>query len=278
MMQSHHTETVLVTGANGRLGRFLRRAWAGAPPGGLRPLYMARSGPAELRWPPGDAPLPRCGTVIALWGCTPGGGGDLTANAALADAARELALRCRALRVIHMSSAAVYGPGEALGEARPPAPATAYGRAKLEMEGRVAGFVGDGPVHCCLRLANVVGADSLAPALRAGPVHLDRFADGHGPQRSCIAPGDLAAVLAALATLPAESLPATLNIAAPRPVSMAGLARAAGQDIRWRPAPAGTVQRVTLATSRARALLPKIAYRMTAAAMVGDWQALEAAP
>ena len=264
---------ILLTGATGRLGPLLCRAWtatAAAP----TVATLARSGAAQFRWTPG-APfdhLPRCGAVVALWGVTSGTAAHLAANSDLARAALDLARGLGARTVLHMSSAGVYGPGADMDEATPPHPVTDYGRAKLAMEQHVAGFdPADGVAHSCLRLANVVGADSLAPALHGDRrLRLDRFRDGAGPRRSYIAPGLLARVLARLAALPAAALPPVVNVAARRPVGMADLARAAGCPIEWTPAPDTAVQTVTLNTDRLAGLLPSLDLNADAEMMIDD--------
>lgn len=256
----------------------MQRAWPGirgAPPA----LWLARRAPADFLWSP-DLPLPQlppCGTVVALWGRTHGDAAQLALNSTLLDATLALARRCGAQRILHFSSAAAYGPGVNLQETDAPRPATAYGRAKWEMEQAIAALPPEGPRHTILRLANVVGADSLAPALlpQDTPVILDRFATGHGPQRSYIAPGDLARVLAALALLPPETLPTCLNVTAPNPVTMQALAQAAGRPVSWRPAPEGAVEKITLDAGVLLSLLSALDWRVTAAAMIADWQALE---
>jgi len=226
----------LVTGANSRLGRFLQAAWRSDP--AVTPVWCARRAPADVVWAPGQAlpELPACATVIALWGPTVGDARTLAQNSELARAAQTLARGCGARRVIHLSSAAIYGPGIRLREIDDPAPANAYGAAKLDMERTIGDLPRDGLRHVILRLANVVGADSLAAALRdrTRPVTLDRFADGTGPHRSYVAPGDLARIFAALMDLPAGQLPDILNIAATHPVAMSDLVRAAGQEPVWR--------------------------------------------
>lgn len=280
MAKTPRLPALLVTGSTGRLGGLLQAVWAKWPEAPIRPIYAARADASDCQLH-GDGPLPdlpRCDMVIALWGDTTGTATGPASNAALAHRSRAVAQACGATRVLHFSSAAVYGPGTQMSENAPPAPINPYGQSKLLMETAVAGFAEDDMRHCCLRLANTVGADSLAPALCAhGPVTLDRFADGHGPQRSYIAPGDLAHVLAALALLPETALPATLNIAAPEPVAMADLAYAAGQEIRWRTAPPSATQTVSLDTSALHALLPGLSLRRSAADMIADWHSLKGA-
>mgnify|MGYP005845008503 CR=1 FL=1 len=267
----------LVTGANGRVGTFLRAAWQAEPE--ITPVWCARRPPADIVWAPGRevANLPRCGAVIALWGTTRGDAATLAQNSHLAINALRLARSCGAERVIHLSSAAVYGPGARMPETRNPAPANAYGAAKLDMERTIADLPPDGPQHVILRVANVIGADSLSAALRdrTRPVTLDRFEDGTGPCRSYVAPGDLARVFAALLHLPETDLPDILNVAAPAPVAMADLARTAGHQVVWRTAPATAQACVSLDTARLERLLPGAVRCITPAQMIEDWHGLE---
>ncbi|WP_232796406.1 NAD-dependent epimerase/dehydratase family protein [Roseovarius salinarum] len=201
--------------------------------------------------------LPRCDTVIALWGRTAGTPEHLADNTVLAHVARDIARARGARRVLHFSSMAVYGPGTDWKETDAPAPAADYARAKRAMEQAVAEFADDGIAHCCLRMGNLAGADSLAAAMSGrARVTLDRFAEGTGPERSYLCPADLARALAALAALPHEALPGLLNLAAPTPVAMENILEAADQSFAWRPAPDGAVQRLTMDTTRLRGLLP----------------------
>lgn len=229
------------------------------------------SGENTVRWAPGDDPavLPACDTVIALWGQTSGEAPALDVNVTLAGQSRDVARACGASRVLHLSSAAVYGPASAASEVTPPAPVNAYGQSKLAMETAVAGFDDLGLRHVCLRLANVVGADSLAPVLTgSATARLDRFSDGNGPLRSYIGAADLADVLAALSRLPAAQLPALLNVAAHRPVAMQDLITASGKDITWRNASPDAVQEVTMDCSLLRRLLPHVTPQSDPVALV----------
>lgn len=266
----------LVTGANSRLGLFLQAAWRTDPE--ITPVWCARRSPADIVWAPGmDVPdLPRCAAVIALWGPTGGDAAALAQNSDLAQAARHLARACGAGRVLHLSSAAIYGPGMRMHETRDPAPANAYGASKLAMERVIADLPRDGLRHVILRVANVIGADSLATALRdrIQPVTLDRFADGTGPRRSYIAPGDLARVFAALMRPPEDDLPDILNVAAPEPLAMADLVRAVGHRLVWRDAPASAQPCVSLDTARLGQLLPGVVRCLTPAQMIADWHRL----
>ena len=244
---------ILVTGTGGRLGQLLRRAWQFDPPEGVQVTLQSSSAPADLVWSSGDPMerLPECDTLIALWGRTSGGAEALQINSDLARLSRRVALASRAQRVLHFSSAAIYGPGIRMDEATSPNPVTDYGAAKLAMEKVIGAFPSaEGITHTCLRVANVAGADSLAPALTGQhPLVLDRFSDGRGPRRSYIAPGDLARVLVRLAALPPAALPPILNIAAPEPVAMEALAHAAEVAVTWRDAPTQAVPEVSLDAS-----------------------------
>ena len=76
---------ILVTGAGGRLGRLLRRAAVRDGTGGQRLAFQSRRPGTGLTWAPGEAlsALPRCDTVVALWGRTSGDAAALAENAAL---------------------------------------------------------------------------------------------------------------------------------------------------------------------------------------------------
>lgn len=240
---------------------------------------QSRSDPADVIWSPDDPPeeLPASDAVIALWGRTSGDAAELAANSDLALLSRKVALACGARSVLHFSSAAIYGPGVMMDEATPPHPVTEYGAAKLTMERVIAGFPPDENItHCCLRLANVVGADSLAPALNGlRPLVLDRFPDGQGPRRSYIGPGDLARVLTGLVMLPPASLPKVLNVTAPKPVSMEGLANAAGVPISWQDAPQAAVAEVTLDGDRLQQTLSGLRLNSTPSSIIKDMNNLK---
>ncbi len=273
--------SVLVLGTGGRLGRLLRAAWAMLKPDDTALFFQSTDPlpePFAIRWAPGQDParLPSCDAVIALWGQTSGDDAELAANVTLADHSRAVAMACGATKLIHLSSAAVYGPVSDATEATPPAPINAYGRSKLDMEARVRGFNDAHLRHICLRLANVVGADSLAPALKGpGPVILDRFADGMGPVRSYIGAFDLAQVLLALTQLPSSSLPAILNVAAQKAVCMEDLARVAQKEVQWRQAPPEAVQTVTLRPEALGRLLPRLYPTADAATLIAQLKAQE---
>ena len=223
--------------------------------------------------------VPAADAIVALWGVTSGEAAHLAGNAQLVAASQTLAQAAGARVVFHMSSAAIYGPGTNLNEDKPPAPPNPYGQSKCDMERAVAQLPPSEITHCCLRLANVVGADSLAPALSSEattPVSLTQFADGRGPLRSYISPGHLLEVLFALTRLPHAALPDVLNLAASPAVEMQALCQAAGKQVQWKPETPNDHQQVTLDTTRLADLLPDVALHKTASEMISDWLEAEA--
>lgn len=230
---------LIVTGANGRLGRMMRKFWDAH--------WLARGD----AWPEGKG-----GVILNLAGVTDPNGpledNVTTAAAAIAEGQR------RGAKVFLMSSAAVYGAGDAdFRETDTPNPANAYGAAKLRMEGLGGATI--------LRLGNVAGADALLGRAQ-GLVTLDP----ENPVRSYIGPATLARVLQTLFL--AERLPPILNIASPPPVPMSGLLDAA--DIAWQfgPKRTATVPRVGLATDLLARFCPL--PPTTPAQIVAEWRAL----
>ena len=275
---------VLVIGGTGRVGRMLRRHWQGAPPRGIAVSYQARVG-GNVTWDAADGasalaahgPFDR---LLVLAGVTPGPGADLAQNAAIARMCRAAAGQMGAAHMLLASSSAVYGTARhrACGEADIPAPTSAYGKAKLEAEKAVRG---EGPAVCALRIGNVLGADALmlnaVRATDAAPLILDRFADGRGPQRSYIGPGTLARVLETLLRL-GPDVPGVLNIGAPHPAEMQTLLEASRTPYRWRPAPPGAAQHVTLDCGALAARHRFKRGASSASAMLAEWQRLKDAP
>ncbi|MDQ2090955.1 NAD-dependent epimerase/dehydratase family protein [Marimonas arenosa] len=279
MQQERH---ILVLGASGKLGRMLRNLWRDAPPPGLSIHWQYRKNPQGdgLVWQPGaPAPsdLPEIDAVVALWGVTPGPGRDLAENSRLAVAAMALAKALGAGRVLHCSSAAVYEPGpEPRAEPEAGGAVNAYGAAKLAMEAAIAeATASGGPPSCAMRIANVVGADSLFAAIDrgAGRITLDRFDGGAGPRRSYLSVPTLARALQALVTCPIDALPDVVNLADPEPYEMEELARAAGCAVDWRPAPPSAAAMVELDTGRLQRLTG-VLPRTSATDIIADWRRL----
>lgn len=250
-------QRILVLGSSGKVGQALRHAWRDAPLPGILPVFQARrpGQGIDLVWAPG-APLPPLrdiGAVVALWGVTQGAPRDLARNAGLGRCAQDLARRLGADRVLHASSSAVYAPGPAQREADRPDPQTDYGRAKLAMEQAVRDH--GGPRPCMLRMANVRGADSLAPAIMRGRAVLDRFPDGTGPRRSYLSAATLLRVIDRLLRCPLNALPDVINVADPGLQDMGDLLLASGVFISRRAASADAVPVAGVSIERLQRLM-----------------------
>lgn len=287
---------ILVLGAGGRIGAMLRRGWPKgqglwqARPGAPPESGSERGGSDWLRFDPlGDpaalaAAARRADAILCLAGVTPAAaarGAEMGDNIALGLAAVEAAARAEGVPVLLASSAAVYGAqGGLLSEDVPPAPVSAYGRAKAEMEARAADLAAElGVAVTSLRIGNVAGADVLLGGWRAG-FTLDRFADGRTPRRSYIGPVTLARVLGdlALRAVRRRDLPGCLNVAAPGAVEMGALLDAAGLAWAPRPAPAGAIPEVTLDVTALAGLVTLAPEAGTAQMLVAEWRGLAQKP
>lgn len=134
-----------------------------------------------------------------------------------------MALAVPSARLVHLGSAAEYGPGEpgtSLGESAPPRPAGLYGAAKLAGTLAVAAARLDAVV---LRVFNPVGAGApvsglpgrLAAALRAAPRDGTVRTGGLGAYRDFVDVTDVAEAVALAATAPGR-LPPVLNVGSGR--------------------------------------------------------------
>ena len=161
-------------------------------------------------------------------------------------------------------------------ESAPLKPINPYGQAKCDMEAAVLSEAGP-CAETCVRLANVVGADSLAgPLCGLADICLDQFSDGHGPRRSYIGAVDLLRVFVGLVQRPADLLPSSLNVAAPGSIAMEDLATAAERPFHWTTAPDTAVQEVSMDVSRMRQLLPELKLSSDAKTLIAQMQQLEA--
>lgn len=207
-----------------------------------------KAGPRDVSWAPG-LPFPRdlqCDAVVAAWGVTHGSKSDLDANVTLVRHAQNFGKAAGAERVVHCSSAAVYGCKTPWTESVKINPVSCYGLAKARMEDAIT-HATTGPKAVILRIGNVAGADSLFKAgLRDGHVTLDRFPDGRGPIRSYIGPRTLTHVTL-WAALSSET-PPFLNVAGASEIGMEDIARAMAWHVSWRPATQTAHQHAVLET------------------------------
>ena len=272
--QPDRSAAVLVTGANGRIGRALRAVLPENRAAGLPILWHGRqAGPGvDLVWDIGTNPpvvLPKGLIILHLAGRPTG---DVANHALATEAVCHAANAAAARHVFVMSSAAVYAPGpEALREDAAPGPVSDYGRAKLAAE-QVAHRVLQGPGLTLLRLANVAGADALLGGCVPGRVVvLDPVAgQAGGPERSYIGPRVLADVLVGLVArvVAGRDLPLVLNVAQPRVIAMADLLAARGQPWAFGPVRAAAIARVVVDTSLLQSLISVPVA--TAAGLVAD--------
>lgn len=281
----------LVLGSSGRIGTMLRRVWdvqTGADQSAFR--YQTRQantqGKRDLLWDL-NSPLPLdmkalapFDVLLVLSGVVPRAGAVLAQNTAIGLASLEAAAVLGAGTVLLASSSAVYGTqsDKPYHEADTPAPANDYGRAKLEMEHCCAARAAALGVRLCnLRIGNVAGADALlcngAALAKGEALRIERFADGGTPLRSYIGPQTLARVLKTL-ILNHANVPKVLNVAAPDPVQMAALAKAAAMPFDLVPATGTAHQTVTLDCGALGALHQFDTADSNPAQMVAQWQSL----
>ncbi|NKW91418.1 NAD-dependent epimerase/dehydratase family protein [Rhodobacteraceae bacterium R_SAG9] len=273
---SSSSKTLLVLGSTGKLGRLLRACLAAAPEvlAGWRVVWGGRTADSGVDWVYSEGSPPKADAVLALWGVVPGKG-DLANNIMLAHRAVEIARDSGAARVLHCSSSAVYGPAREATESSKLAPVNAYGVAKIEMEQRL--FLDDSgpqqePASTVMRMANVVGADSLFRAIQSGqPVTLDAFDIGQSPIRSYATPTVIWHAVASL--LSAKAMPDIVNVAASNPVAMHELLDAAGCPFVWRPAPETAVSEVSMSMARLRRLTGQTLV-VPPQEMIAEWRRL----
>ena len=259
----NHKQPLIVTGAQGRLGRLLRLAEKTDDFAAFSTVWTARqAGQGVLGWDMvQDAviDLPKGGILLHLAGALPGRGqsGALSDNLDMAQAVLAADRQQPFDHVVFMSTVAVYAPeAGAIPETRPPAPQNDYGRAKLLAENLLAD--GLGPRLTILRLANLAGADALLGGAGQDVV-LDPVAgQTGGPLRSYIGPQMLTRVLGGLLgrIASAAPLPPILNLAQPGAVAMADLLTVSGKPWRFGPHRVGTVPLVEVDVTLLATLFP----------------------
>ncbi|WP_412552937.1 NAD-dependent epimerase/dehydratase family protein [Shimia sp. MIT1388] len=275
-MPSSPSKTLLVLGSTGKLGRLLRACLAASPEllAGWQVVWCGRKADTGVDWVYSEGPPPKADAVLALWGVVPGKG-DLADNIMLAHRAVEIARDSGATRVLHCSSSAVYGPAREATENSALAPVNAYGVAKIEMEQSLLLDVSGSPqepASTVLRMANVVGADSLFRAIQSGqPVTLDAFDIGQSPIRSYATPKVTWHAVASL--LSANTMPDVVNVAASNPVAMHEFLESAGCPFVWRPAPETAVAEVSMSIGRLRRLTGQTLV-VPPQEMIAEWRRL----
>jgi nucleoside-diphosphate-sugar epimerase len=269
--QSAQALPLVVTGADGRVGRLLQAAWVGQPPTGVAPILCSRHWGhwQDLSAGPLDPAPP--GSVVLHLAADLSGGPDAAARSTfMAQAVATAARQGRARHILFASTAAVYAPADRdLDETSLVSPATPYGRAKLAAESACRAAAGPVPVTA-LRIGNVVGACALIGAARnIGLVQLDPVQGrSGGPMRSWIAPGELARVICRLAKRCAD-LPDALNLASPGAWTMGDMLDAAADPWVYGPYRDRVLPRLTLDTTRLAACCAGLATP-TPAEMLAD--------
>lgn len=268
---------LLIFGATGKVATLLRRHWELNPPENMELFWSGRRPARGVShvWAPGGPveSLPQCNAVLALWGTVSGSAEELANNMSLAHEAHRVAIALGADRVMHASSIAVYAPqDDAISEDTIANPRNDYGASKHAMEQAVADLL---PKAICLRIGNVVGADSLFASLtKTTRPRLDRFPDDRGPVRSYLRTETLAASVRAIATSDIKTLPSVVNVAEANPIDMADILRAAGRDFDWNPAPDGAIPCMQMDVTRLAGVLGHSPEPVDADALVSDWQRL----
>lgn len=232
---TQRVQSILVTGASGRLGRAVLHRLGEAGVAGVR----ADSATDSLGriGPDGRAPAAAfvgVETVINCAGRTEGSEADLEqANVAFASALAQSARAARVKRFVHVSSFSVFGRVPRIGPTSALKPDSAYGHSKLRAERRLSDLAARDFDVTILRLPFMFSAEHpglLQPLLRlvqrvgAVPTHVGR----QPIERSMITFDDAAVLLAGLA---GERHAAVLTAADPKPLSMEGLAGLVGRAL-----------------------------------------------
>ncbi|MEL6958809.1 MAG: NAD(P)-dependent oxidoreductase [Pseudomonadota bacterium] len=262
--------TVILLGAQGRLGTLLGKAAQRADAGWL--LQGRRKG-VDVRWsgdPKNKEIFRPDATLINMIGLTRGTNEAL--EAANVTFVRDLLTGARATGLRHVilaSSAAVYGrpadDGSRLKEEDALNPLSDYGRSKCAME-KVANEFANDLAITVLRIGNVAGADAIFEASGAAlanrrPLKIDTLSNERTPLRSYICPTDLYRVVEATVRHTPDGL-RCLNVAQPEPVALGELAEAYATTlfddltVTTRPADDAVLPCVVLSTDRLSEITP----------------------
>lgn len=281
----------LILGASGRIGRAFRHLWQqGQWPESALPLWQSRSplphhecviagldaaGIAKIAV---NAIGVRTQGIIVLAGASAGDAEAMALNTKAAEAAVVLRHLGVAGPVLCLSSAEIFAANAAIAhDDTPPAPASAFGAAKLAMEQAMAPHAG----VTCLRLGHVAGYDALLGGL-SGSVALDRIGEGPtadsqgqtgaGARHSFIGVQSLARMLLALTKM--QDLPKVMNLAQPGDLGMEELLEAAGAPWHWQEAgpESARAPRLDCAALQERLPLPQAdAKTLMAEARAAGW-------
>lgn len=220
----------------------------------------------------------RIASIIVLSGVVSGTPKDLQQNTEIARNALELARFSGVRRVLFSSTSAVYGNqlDSPYKEQDDPIPINEYGKSKLEMEKFVANSHVDGIETCCLRIGNVLGADSLMGRVFDGAksITLDVNADGASPLRSYIGIETLIKVMIKLANYP-KSLPDILNIANPKPVHMSDFLKAERVEFNTREATSAKNFHITLNCKLLAGMYDFDNEELSPDSMIEQWKRLQ---
>ena len=289
----------LLLGASGKVGSLVRSAWQINPPDETEIVSQFRKSDKSrpfsdnfLIWDPAKGikalhqDIHQNGpyqAMIVLAGTTPASSADLTENSKIAENVLNAALETKIPKVLIASSSAVYGiwKEQPYNEQDELKPVNEYGQEKIHMEEVCSLHRQKGLEVCCMRLGNIIGADSLSMNMKVqkhdNPIILDKFSDGCGPRRSYIGPGTLSNILADLLKTD-RALPEILNVASPYPVQMEELLTAAKAEWTFRSASSDASQDVILDCNLLKTYCDLDIKDYSAEIMIDEWKALELKP
>jgi nucleoside-diphosphate-sugar epimerase len=180
-----------------------------------------------------------------------------------------------AKRFLYFSSSAVYGNGANINENCQLAPTNYYGKTKIYCEKLISEY-SEGINFSCLRLGNIVGADSLMEGLIDNEfvyknTMISLFENGKGPERSYITPLHLTNILRLL--IQNKSInPPHLNVASILKIDMRFCLDYFG--IKWRPFIDTDIEKqcITLDCSMLKEMFPQSQMKMTEEEFLNDFK------
>lgn len=273
---------ILLAGASGRLGGFVRIGWRDRPDFAWLPQSRAPLFENDMKWDPAEGPKPLIReiekngpfqAIVVLAGALPGSPASVS-NVGIAHSYLDAAAEASVPRVLLASSSAVYGArhGAPFSEQSPCRPSNEYGHDKFAMEKIALDWRDRGVETCSMRIGNVAGADALLLYGRGTETRtIDRFADGRGPVRSWIDGFTLSDAIADLALSP-EVLPPAVNVACDPPYAMDELADLAGIPWTSRPAIPSAPHSLAMNNQLLRQFSSSVPQTLSARTLIGRWQ------